>query len=246
MTERPAILAHRGASADYPENTLLAFRRALLDTPPADGFECDVRLTCDGHPVVFHDDDTQRLCACPGTIEARTLAEVRALRVGQEPVPTLAELLELVASLVTPAPVIVNVELKPTGRAEPLITACRSLLDPLVTSRRVDLVVSSFDPRVLSAAFESGVPWRLAFLYETQDAMRFLTHLDPSGPLDLHPDQRFVDAAHLARYAVSDFDGTPRRFRTWTVDDPTRAAILANLGIDAIITNRPQALKDAL
>jgi glycerophosphoryl diester phosphodiesterase len=69
-----AIIAHRGASADHPENTLRAIRRALLDPPPAAGFECDVRLSSDGVAVVFHDDETARLTGQPGAIETRSLA----------------------------------------------------------------------------------------------------------------------------------------------------------------------------
>jgi glycerophosphoryl diester phosphodiesterase len=234
-----AILAHRGASADHPENTLRAFRRALVDAPAADGFECDVRLSTDGVPFVFHDDDTERLTGQTGTLEARTSVEISALRVGGEPIPTLADLLALVDEL-SPPPLLLNVELKPTGDAAPLIAACRPLLDGLAASSH-SLIVSSFDPRVLATALDAQVPWRLAFLYETLAALRFLDLLAPRGPLDLHPHHALVDADHLARYASS-----PRRVRTWTVDDPDEARRLIDLGVDALITNAPQRLKRSL
>ncbi len=77
---RPWLVAHRGGAGLAPENTLPAFE--LAEKLGADAFELDVHLTADGEVVVFHDDDTERLTGAPGSIEARTLADVRALDVG--------------------------------------------------------------------------------------------------------------------------------------------------------------------
>ncbi len=76
----PWLVAHRGGSTLAPENTLPAFDRAAA--LGADAIETDVRLTRDGAVVVFHDDDTERLLGEPGTIEARTLADLRRLDAG--------------------------------------------------------------------------------------------------------------------------------------------------------------------
>ncbi|MCB9727504.1 MAG: hypothetical protein H6744_02290 [Deltaproteobacteria bacterium] len=249
MTSSPArlpvaVVAHRGASGDHPENTVRAMRAAFEAPLPADGFECDVRLTRDGVPVVFHDDDTRRLCAVDGTIEARSLAEVRQLRVGGEPVPTLAELLDACAPYLTGLRrAVVNIELKPTQAPEPLIEACTPLLAPLSRDPHIELVLSSFDPRVVRAALVAAQPWRTAFLYETVGALRFLTLLGSDGPVDLHPPESLVTAEHLAAFGDPERD---RRFRVWTVDDPARARALASLGVDAIITNHPARLRAAL
>ena len=77
---RPWLVAHRGGAALAPENTLPAFD--LAARLGADAFELDVHLSADGAVVVFHDDETSRLTGEPGTIEARTLAEVRRLDAG--------------------------------------------------------------------------------------------------------------------------------------------------------------------
>jgi glycerophosphoryl diester phosphodiesterase len=77
----PWLVAHRGGSLLAPENTFAAFDRAAA--LGADAIETDVRLTRDGVVVVFHDDDTARLLGQPGTIEARTLAELQRLDPGQ-------------------------------------------------------------------------------------------------------------------------------------------------------------------
>lgn len=237
---RPLIVAHRGASARHPENTMLAMRDAFVVHPPADGFECDIRLTQDGVPVVFHDADTQRLADVAGSIEQRRLEDVRELRVRGEPVPTLAELVAALPSFGAPG-MLVNIEIKATSKAAELVEACRPLLDPLAGAAScVQLVVSSFDPRVLRAAHAAGAPWRLAFLYEDIGALDFLRFFDEATPLDLHPAHRLVDAEHLARWSSKpEYGPAHRAFRAWTVDEPQRASYLFDLGVQAVITNRP-------
>src|SRR5690242_159422 len=77
---RPRIVAHRGASAEAPENTMSAFRRAWEL-----GVECvelDVHVTRDGETVVIHDDTTERTGGRDRAVAAQTLAELRELDVG--------------------------------------------------------------------------------------------------------------------------------------------------------------------
>lgn len=104
---RPLIIAHRGASALAPENTLAAFCRAMEDG--ADGIEFDVRLAGDGVPVVIHDADLERLAGRAGRVSNFTSADLQTFDVGSwfnernphksndefslETVPTLARLL---------------------------------------------------------------------------------------------------------------------------------------------------------
>ena len=96
----PAVVAHRGASAAAPENTLAAMRRAA--EMGARWAECDVRLSADGVPVVIHDGTLDRTTDGRGALAAHTAAELARLDAGSwrdaafagEPVPTLAALLE--------------------------------------------------------------------------------------------------------------------------------------------------------
>lgn len=76
----PWVVAHRGGSALAPENTLVAFESGVRHGAVC--LETDVRLTRDGVVVIFHDDDTRRITGAPGTIEERTLDEVRRLDAG--------------------------------------------------------------------------------------------------------------------------------------------------------------------
>ena len=95
----PKGFAHRGLhyGSGFPENSLLAFAAAL---EIGAGIECDLRLTADNRIVVFHDEDAWRMCASPMVIGRSTLAEIGRLRLGEGPVPTLSNILELVAGRV--------------------------------------------------------------------------------------------------------------------------------------------------
>ena len=108
----PAIIAHRGASANAPENTLAAFQLALRQH--ADGIEMDTQLTADGHVVVFHDQTVNRTTEGSGRVKDKTLAELRELDAGShfdiayrgEPIPTLEEVFELLGTQI-----FINIEL---------------------------------------------------------------------------------------------------------------------------------------
>ena len=91
----PHGFAHRGVHRPdvIRENTLIAFAAAL---EIGAGIECDVRLTKDDQLVVFHDSDGRRLCDDPAVIGKSTLAQLVHLRVGDQPIPTLAELFAMV------------------------------------------------------------------------------------------------------------------------------------------------------
>lgn len=108
----PAIIAHRGASAHAPENTLAAFQLALQQQ--ADGIEMDTMLTADGYVVVIHDQTVDRTTEGSGRVKEKTLAELRELDAGShfdiafrgEPIPTLEEVFELLGTQI-----FINIEL---------------------------------------------------------------------------------------------------------------------------------------
>jgi glycerophosphoryl diester phosphodiesterase len=108
----PAIIAHRGASAHAPENTLAAFQLALRQQ--ADGIEMDTMLTADGHIVVFHDRTVNRTTAGSGLVKEKSLAELRELDAGShfdiafrgEPIPILEEVFEMLGTQI-----FINIEL---------------------------------------------------------------------------------------------------------------------------------------
>lgn len=88
------IIAHRGFSQNYPENTMLAFEKALQ--AGADGIETDLQLSSDGEVVLFHDDTLKDITGAEGTVQTHSLADLQALDAGKgEHIPTLDELLRL-------------------------------------------------------------------------------------------------------------------------------------------------------
>ena len=243
----PQVIAHRGIPGLFPENTLVSLTRSLANPHASDGVELDVRLSADGELFVFHDPETERLAGVPGSIEDRSAVEIEALRVSGELIPRLAQVLEAVLEAAPPGrPALLNVEVKMPREPALIVRRLRPLLDPLMADSRVELVVSSFDPRVLSQALGQQAPWRLALLYESAAVLECLDALESRGVLDLHPADELVTPEHLAAFAQEQ-EGRPRRcVRVWTVDDPWRARALASLGVDAIITNQPGRIRRAL
>ncbi|WP_225742975.1 glycerophosphodiester phosphodiesterase family protein [Marinilactibacillus sp. Marseille-P9653] len=125
--------AHRGFSGEYPENTMIAFEKAL--EAGADGIELDVQLTSDKEVVVFHDDKLDRLTNGSGFVKDHTLEELNQLsfdveeREGAEnyKIPTLNEYLEWSVS----TPLLTNIELKAlsgedNGLEQKVVTTLRS------------------------------------------------------------------------------------------------------------------------
>lgn len=101
MSKRPLIIAHRGASAEAPENTLVAFLLAFMQG--ADAVEADVRMTSDGHLVVVHDEDTKRVSGVSLKVSKTSLEKLRGLDVGRvktkkgqgQRMPRLEEVLDM-------------------------------------------------------------------------------------------------------------------------------------------------------
>ena len=94
------IIAHRGFSEKYPENTMLAFRKAL--EAGADGIETDLRLSRDEEVILFHDNSLKRITGFKGSPEELTLAELKKLDAGNaEPIPALDELLQFIQGKAT-------------------------------------------------------------------------------------------------------------------------------------------------
>ena len=139
----PLIIAHRGASAEQPENTLAAFRRAVaLDV---DGIELDVHVTRDGVPVVFHDASLRRLTGATGRISGKTWVDLSSLRVrNRESIPRLTDVLRLTRGLA-----VVQIEMKfgPVGRIVRAIKAARAT---------EWVILASFDDRLVAEARGAG------------------------------------------------------------------------------------------
>ncbi len=229
--EARPLIAHRGASGQYPENTLLAFARSL--ELGADAIELDVRVTADGVPVVLHDPTLDRTTDGTGAVAARTWSEVRRAVAGAgERVPTLAEVLERFPT----TPLIV--EIKEAAAARPALAALRAqhaegrvLLGAFQRAALRPFVGTEF----ARSAVRLQVSWfwacsRLGLARRT-DYQAFSVP-ERSGRLRV-VDTAFLGAARRAGLPV----------HVWTVDDPAEAARLRALGVCGIITNYPERMR---
>jgi len=214
-----SVIAHRGASADRPENTVEAFEEA--GRQGADGVELDLRRTHDGRLVVCHDP------LVPG--EALPAS-----------VPSLTAALDACRGL------LVNVEVKNLPH-EPGWDPGEAVARELVTllherGGRDRVLVSSFAVATVDAVrtADPGVPTGLLTL-AAFDQRAALAVVVERGHTALHPHHEaltpdLVGAAHDAGVRVT----------TWTVDDPDRLRAVAAVGVDAVITNRPALARSVL
>lgn len=243
VSRSPLVIAHSGASAELPENTLAAFRRAL--EVGVDGIELDVHTTADGVPVVFHDAALRRLTGRPGRVARKMFAELRLLRVARtdERIPTLREVLALVRSRGR-GRVVVQIELKRGVAVAPVVAAvraARATKSVILASFELPLVAEAarLAPRIPRMVISEGrgSPATLA---------RQLAAVRAIGLSVNHAavrDRALVDAIRGPVRA-----GSCRRFTlwTWTVNNPARMRKLAKLGVDAILTDAPALLRKTL
>ena len=235
-----SIWAHRGASHGAPENTLPAFELALEER--ADGFELDVQLSADGELVVCHDETIDRTSDGSGAIAELGFDQLRSYsfnnrlaRFGRVPIPTLAEVLELVRG----TDKVVNIELK---NSEVDYPGLEVKVDALVTELGMTDQVwySSFNHLSLVRLAELGTSAGIGALYVEQ-LVRPWDYAAGFGASALHPWVNTVDAELVAKA-----NALGLRVHPWTVDEPTQIKALAALGVAAIITNRPSYARSVL
>jgi glycerophosphoryl diester phosphodiesterase len=226
---RPAVVAHRGDSAHFRENTLRAFDTAV--EAGADIVEFDVRRTADGRLVVVHD----ATLGPPGSAEVSNLklAEVREL---QPQIPTLEATLELLRGRV-----VLEVEIKNIpGEAgyEPYArTIARDVVAALQRHRFTDAFIASFDHECLCSVRELDPGVATGFLLDSTGDLERALELAAGSHTFLLP-----EATTLER-AGAEFIRRARRqavcICAWTVDDPEAMRRLLELGVDAFETNDP-------
>lgn len=211
------VIAHRGSSADEIENTLPAFERAIADG--ADFVELDVQASADGALVVFHDLELDRLTPLRGPLRRRPLAELREVGI-----PTLEEVLALTAGRID-----LMVELKSAHlyRRHDIARRTVALLGPQ------DVVVS-FERRALLEARRAA------------PSLRILQHVGYGVSIRAAAAYAWGVGFHdprLTRRGLRRATALGLKTTVYTVNDETRMAQLAALGVDGIFSDRPALLR---
>lgn len=224
-------MAHRGASAVVPENTLPAFLAAWESG--ATWVEADTQPTADGVPVILHDDALDRTTTGFGPVRSCTVEQLAALSVPGLPdahVPQLRELIDLL----TPERALL-LEIKGEHSAKEVSAV-------LEVSR-----ASEYADRVFVQSFEISVLQHLSAIEPTVPFGLLVEKIDPDpvarcraiGAVAYNPDYREV----LARpEVVPELRQAGITVAVWTSDDPSEWELLTNAGADAIITNTPAEL----
>jgi glycerophosphoryl diester phosphodiesterase len=240
--KQPMNLAHRGARAIAPENTLAAF--AAAQKQGADGVELDVFLCASGELVVTHDDDLTVWSNGKGRVSTSSLSFLKELDFGShfsssfagEQIPTLQEVIDLLDKKM-----FINIEVK-TLSIRPIaeVLAVKQIISKNNLYQRV--LVSSFNPLVLYhlKKIDNNIPTGLLFEY------RLPIYLSPINNVllklqALHPcaklaNEKLMERAKKAGYMVN----------VWTVNDVSEMQRVINLGVDSIITDYPDRLKKLL
>ncbi len=253
---KPLIIGHRGASAIAPENTLAAFERAIHDG--ADGIEFDVRLARDHVPVVIHDATLRRTGLRKDSIAALSSLELAQVDVGTwfnrrrpaladtaysiERIPTLAQVFELMKE----RRAILYVEMK-CERAE--TSALAAEVARLVRAHSLinRVVVESFALQSIAEVKRLAPEIRTAALFEPK-----LSRPHPSARRIIEAAQR-VGADEIAlhrtlatRRVVEAINRRELKAVVWTVDSPAWAGRGLDLGVHALITNKPAQMRARL
>ncbi len=231
----PIVIGHRGASRNFPENTLLSFQKAV--DAGVHALEFDVQSSRDGVPVVIHDPTIDRTTNGSGLVTGITRRDLQRWDAGHgERIPTLADVLDAFPDV----PMLLDVK---TSRAS------KAVIDVLVDhGAKSQVIVGSFEPGALRPFREAAVPttasrrettvwWAASRIGASPPIRAFSAFSIPerSGRIRV-ADRRFLRrAAHR---------GIP--VHVWTIDDVETAARLWSWGVSGIVTNQPAELVGAL
>jgi glycerophosphoryl diester phosphodiesterase len=236
------VIAHRGASAYAPENTIPAFEKALEMN--AELIELDVMLSKDGVPVLFHDRLLDRKSTGTGEIRDYTLEELKKLDVGSwfsqefagESIPTLEEALQWATGKMA-----LNIEIKTEAWRENLEESVEPRVIELVRQSGMQdhIIFSSFDYRILRRLKELAPDLRMAILYEPSQS----GEKDPLTLVqELQADAFNCSATQLTEEWLGQLREAGIPVLVYTVNEPDAMKSLIEAGVSGIFSDYPDVL----
>ncbi|MBS1255663.1 MAG: Glycerophosphodiester phosphodiesterase [Deltaproteobacteria bacterium] len=248
QTKRTWVVAHRGFSGQYPENTCAAFEAAII--AKVDMIEIDVCLTRDRIPVVIHDHTLDRTTDGTGLVSERSLSEIKKLDAGSwfgaefkgETIPTLEEMLLLIRGRVS-----VNIEIKPecfesSAPADAIEVQVCELVKQLgmADSVLISSFQHSFFPRIKKWHSDQNITasLRTAPLEEVHQSEEYTLNLCRKlNAYSFHPDDNLVTPSLIKKLKANGIKTIP-----YTINDEKRMKQLIDWGITGIITNEPERM----
>ena len=241
------VIAHRGARAYYPENTMVAFSAAVGFK--AEMLELDVQLTKDNFPVIFHDTMLDKKSNGKGLVSDYTLAQLQELDAGSwfdekfkgEKIPTLAQVLEYAKGRIS-----VNIEIKTEAvkddalynsedSVEKQVVALVNMLD--IKSK---VMVSSFDYRAVKRIKELDPDIYTAILYDKMQSKG----LNPKELVDLyHVDAFNCSGRELNKTWLEILNQNKIPFFVYTINDASQMKKVIEAGARGIFSDKPDVLK---
>jgi glycerophosphoryl diester phosphodiesterase len=245
MSNSPLIFAHRGSSALAPENTIAAFRRAIKDS--ADAVELDIHLSKDGELAVIHDDRIDRTTTGTGYVKKLTFSEIQKFDAGSwfdqkysgEIIPSLTDILSLCKGRIG-----INIEIK-SGRSDAkksiIVKQCLDELSKY--DNQTDILISSFDKRILREIREIDTKITLGLLY---DPFYKMIKNPVRLAIDLKVNYLIISNRFIRKRIVKSAHQNGLRVGVFTVNTEPQLRRAIELGVDAIITNDPLRTKKML
>jgi len=229
----PRVFAHRGLALEAPENTLLAFAKAIA--VGAEYIETDVHASHDGVAVVAHDPDLARVAGRDVKVDQLTMAELRRVDLGEgQGFCSLAEALDGFPDT------RFNIDIKSRAAVDPTVSA---ILAHDASSR---VLVSSFNERRRSAALR-----QLPSVVSSASAARFVpallagkvgfspgVRLSLRGLVAVQVPERALRLRVTTERMIAQFHRAGVEVHVWTINDPQRMGELLGMGVDGIVTDR--------
>lgn len=223
------IVAHRGASGTFPENTLSAFREAIRLN--VESIEFDVHLSKDAELIIIHDGSVDRTTDGSGKIEDLTLTEIKKLDAGAgERIPTLSETLEIM-----PASMRLNIHVKAYPATQNIVT--QKVIDEMIQHNVLDNAFFTSDAETVKLVKSINPDVTICNL-SGQGGHQYVDFSKELGSYILQPGheittKEFVEKAHANNMEVNVF----------YADEEKDMLALIEMGVDGILTNYPERLK---
>ncbi len=229
------IIAHRGASAAAPENTMASFEQAIAEQ--TDWTELDVQETADGQVVVFHDSDFKKLANVDLKIWDATIEDLKTIDIGSwfdpkfkdQRVPTLDEVLTLCKGKTK-----VTIELKYYGHDQQLEQRVAEIVE--AHGMQSDIVIISLKQAGLQKMKKLRPQWKTGLL--TAVALGKLANVDA--------DFLAVSANIATRSLIRSAHEQNKKVLVWTVNDPVTMSTMIGRGADGLITDKPALAREVI